>query len=236
MALRKLLAKRGYSDTGTNFTGSSSALNELDYKRYFNLQNSEVFHNRENQMKIQLIVFILMRRLLGAPYPNGERIKKNFRYQRGIWFKERLAFTTPRPVGESSTDDSAPPHHTSFELGGSGYRAMGRHSRVCPRTAQITEDIEFLPSVADLHSTVVKRSGYHSVRSHRHCHSSSQSLSTNSVALILISLSRFTDFAETLAKRALSAVIFRALSGLIINVLSFLRLNYLDFSEVIRKI
>ncbi|GFT36620.1 hypothetical protein NPIL_642651, partial [Nephila pilipes] len=27
-----------------------------------------------------------------------------------------LALTTPRPVGESSTDDSAPPHHTSFEL------------------------------------------------------------------------------------------------------------------------
>ncbi|GFT34488.1 hypothetical protein NPIL_368921 [Nephila pilipes] len=44
-----------------------------------------------------------------------------------------LALTTPRPVGESSTDDSAPPHHTSFELGGSGQRAQGRHSRVDPR-------------------------------------------------------------------------------------------------------
>ncbi|GFS75298.1 hypothetical protein NPIL_163601 [Nephila pilipes] len=44
-----------------------------------------------------------------------------------------LALTTPRPVGESSRDDSAPPHHTSFEPGGSGQRAQGRHSRVDPR-------------------------------------------------------------------------------------------------------
>ncbi|GFU06869.1 hypothetical protein NPIL_425741 [Nephila pilipes] len=57
-----------------------------------------------------------------------------------------LALTTPRAVGESSTEDSAPPHHTSFELGGSGQKARGKHSRVCPRTAQITEKASSAPN------------------------------------------------------------------------------------------
>ncbi|GFU33529.1 hypothetical protein NPIL_225871 [Nephila pilipes] len=51
-----------------------------------------------------------------------------------------LALTTPSPVGESSTDDSPPPHHTSFK------EHRGDAVGSTPETAQITEKASSAPS------------------------------------------------------------------------------------------
>ncbi|GFS34921.1 hypothetical protein NPIL_373341 [Nephila pilipes] len=96
--------------------------------------------------------------------------------------------------------------------------------------------VEFLPSVANLHSTVVKRTGYHSVASPvtvpPQCNLSLAQRRTNPYPR---AISWFINLVGTLTKQALSGVTFRGLSELILNALSFLRMNYLNFSGIIRK-